>query len=179
MSIDNTPTSLRTTSYCSEGSMRGGTESNDCSFDRLQSFDGECTYEGIANLPRHQYLAVSSLIDEINWLLKDETAAVLLDRPSPTEETLNFVSKHVEESNNRTSCYMDKVPLHFVFSSENSLPRFVEELKKLTIDRYCIRQEAGFFYFVKRELMPSDVFEEDDLERSSKEVRKEELRGEY
>lgn len=149
VSIDNTPAGLRTTSYCSEGSMTRTDTNNESSFDRLQSVETDHIHEGMANLPRHQYTAVSNLVEEIHWLLRDETAAVLLDKPSPTDDTLSFVAKHVAESNNRTSCYLDKVPLHFVFSSDNSLPRFVEELKKLTIDRYCIKQEGGFFYFIK------------------------------
>ncbi|XP_031787876.1 KICSTOR complex protein SZT2 isoform X2 [Nasonia vitripennis] len=148
VSIDNTPAGLRTTSYCSEGSMTRA-DTNESSFDRLQSVEADHIYDGLNKMPRHQGNAVSNLVDEINWLLRDETAAVLLDKPSPTEDTLNFVAKHVAESNNRASCYLDKVPLHFVFSSDNSLPRFVEELKKLKIDRYCIKQEGGFFYFVK------------------------------
>lgn len=141
--------------------MRHVSENSDGTshLDRLQSFEVEQILETMANLPSHQYAAVSNLVEEINWLLKDETAAVLLDNPSPTEENLNFVAKHVEDSNNRSSCYVDKVPLHFVFSSDSSLPRFVEELKKLTVDRYSIKQEETWFYFVKTSLQDT-VFEQ-------------------
>ena len=144
--------------------MRAGTELNECSFDRLQSTETDHICEGMANLPSHQRAAITSLVEEINWLLRDETAAVLLDRPSPTEETLNFVARHVTDSNNRSSCYMDKVPLHFVFSSESSLPRFIEELKKLAIDRYCIRQEGNLFYFVKKSESDNDVTSHNNVE---------------
>lgn len=140
---------MRTTSYCSEGSNRAGTENNDHSLERIQSFDGENIYNGLADLPRYHNMAVSNLQKEINWLLRDETAAVLLDKPSPSENTLNFVAKHVAESNNRTSCYLDRVPLKFVFPSESSLPKFLEELNKLKVDRYCIRKHGNYFYFVK------------------------------
>ncbi|XP_011497452.1 PREDICTED: protein SZT2-like isoform X2 [Ceratosolen solmsi marchali] len=167
VSIQNTPSGLRTTSYSSESSMRGGPDNNENSFDRLQTAEGEHMHEGMANLPSHQYAAVSNLVEEIHWLLRDETAAVLLDKSSPTEETLNFVAKHVANSNNRTSCYMDKVPLHFVFSSDNSLPKFMEELKKLTIDRYCIRQGGNLFYFVKKTLNTNNIICVDDIQQTS------------
>jgi hypothetical protein len=147
--------------------MRGGPDNNENSFDRTQSAEGEQIHEGMANLPSHQYAAVSNLVEEIHWLLRDETAAVLLDKPSPTEETLNFVAKHVANSNSRTSCYLDKVPLHFVFSSDNSLPKFIEELKKLTIDRYCIRQEGNLFYFVKKTVNTNNIICVDDVQQPS------------
>ncbi|XP_023246457.1 KICSTOR complex protein SZT2 [Copidosoma floridanum] len=162
VSIDHTPTGLRTTSYCSESSAQVASEAdtetdNEAENDsksKLERLDStgieQPMYHDISNLPEHQCRAVKSFIEEVKWLLVDETIAVLLDKPMPNEETLDTVAKHVATSNNRDSCYMDKVPLHFVFPSGNSLPRFIEELKKLTIDRYCIRQEGNLFYFVKR-----------------------------
>ncbi|CAB0036663.1 unnamed protein product [Trichogramma brassicae] len=164
VSIENVPAGLRTTSYCSEGS-RGGDTSTDGSFDRSSlnrqhgsmhhqmSFEtGDPIHENIANLPSHQYTAVTSLVDEINWLLRDETAAVLLDQPDlPSKANLEFIARHVGESRNRSSCYMDKVPLHFVFSAESSLPRFIEELKTLKVDSYSVEKEDEIFYFVKNE----------------------------
>ncbi|KAJ8681967.1 hypothetical protein QAD02_017759 [Eretmocerus hayati] len=148
VSMEHMP-GLRTTSYCSEGSMRTATDINESTLERMQSIDAEQIPEGIANLPPHQYSAVSNLVEEINWLLRDETVAVLLDKPTIDEDTLAFVTKHVTESNNRSSCYLDRVPLHFVFSPESSLPRFIEELRNLSVDRYCVREEGNLFYVVK------------------------------
>ncbi|XP_014220610.1 KICSTOR complex protein SZT2-like isoform X1 [Trichogramma pretiosum] len=174
VSIENVPSGLRTTSYCSEGS-RGGDTSTDGSFDRSSlnrqhgsmhhqmSFEtGDPIHENITNLPSHQYTAVTSLVDEINWLLRDETAAVLLDQPDlPSKANLEFIARHVGESRNRSSCYTDKVPLHFVFSVENSLPRFIEELKTLKVDSYSVEKEDEIFYFVKNEKEKSSTLDTD------------------
>ncbi|XP_047362781.1 KICSTOR complex protein SZT2 isoform X1 [Vespa velutina] len=113
--------------------------------------------ESMKHLPLYQHSAITSLTYEIEWLLQDETATALLDRSPPTERTLKFVARHVSESTERTSCSMDKVPLHFVFPSENSVTKFLEELKKLQIDRYCIQQEGSLFYFIKNAEDPFEV----------------------
>ncbi|KAI4483415.1 hypothetical protein M0802_013415, partial [Mischocyttarus mexicanus] len=105
--------------------------------------------DSMKHLPLHQHSAITNLTYEIEWLLQDETATALLDRSPPTEKTLKFVSRHVSESTERTSCSMDKVPLQFVFPSENSVLKFLEELQKLKIDRYCIQQEGFLYYFIK------------------------------
>ena len=147
-------------------------DSSNSSFDRAQQQQqlletGEPIHENIINLPSHQYEAVTNLVKEIHWLLRDETAAVLLDlADTPTEENLEFVARHVTESNNRSSCYLDKVPLQFVFSSESSMPKFVEELKKLAIDQYRVEQKAQFFYFVKNEKVNSKILEKREIERN-------------
>lgn len=113
--------------------------------------------DSMKHLPSYQHTAITNLTYEIEWLLQDETATALLDRSPPNEKTLKFVARHVSESTERTSCSMDKVPLHFVFPSDNSVAKFLEELKKLQIDRYCIRQEGTLFYFVKN---PDETYEE-------------------
>lgn len=141
---------LRTTSFCSaspHGSLR--TEHSNSFSNGADFSEVEAVQAGIAHLPLYQYTAITHLKEEIDWLLQDETATALLDKSSPNEDTLNFVARHVSESNDRTSCYTEKVPLHFVFPSENSVPKFLEELTRLEIDRYCIRQEGSLFYFVK------------------------------
>lgn len=158
VSLEHSP-GLRKTSYCSaSSSMR--TE-NDSSFGNdKQSSEMEHLYEGMQNLPTHQYAAVSNLIEEIHWLLRDEITTALLDKPLPvSEETLKYVAKHVSVSSERSSCYLDKVPLHFVYSSENSVPKFLEELGKLRVDRYSICQEERYYYFTKNE--PLDETRED------------------
>ena len=141
---------LRTTSFCSASSHGSFRNDYNNSFSNGADFsEVEAIQAGIVHLPVHQYLAIKHLKDEIDWLLQDETATALLDKSSPNEDTLNFVARHVSESKDRTSCYTEKVPLHFVFPSENSVPKFLEELTRLEIDRYCIRQEGSLFYFVK------------------------------
>ncbi|XP_011685281.1 PREDICTED: protein SZT2-like isoform X1 [Wasmannia auropunctata] len=143
VSLERYP-ALRTTSYCSASTFgsvpSGSSPSTNAKTDSMQ--------ERMPQLPQHH--AVISLRDEIEWLLRDETATALLDHPSPNANTLKFIAQHVSESTGRSSCSMDKVPLHFVFPSESSAPKFLKELKNLEIDKYCICQEADLFYFVKK-----------------------------
>lgn len=146
VSLERYP-ALRTTSYCSTsplGSMRTDSGSSPGTNTKTEPMQ-----EKMSHLPLYQYNAIANLKDEIDWLLRDETATSLLDHSSPSAETLKFIAHHVSESTGRSSCSMDKVLLHFVFSSESSVPKFLKELKNLQIDRYCICQEGDLFYFIK------------------------------
>ncbi|XP_043281050.1 KICSTOR complex protein SZT2-like isoform X2 [Venturia canescens] len=141
---------LRTTSFRSSspaGSAR--TESESSPGNDTQNSENEPARERIDHLPLHQHHAITILTSEIEWLLKDEIATALLDKSPPSEETLKFVAQHVSDSNDRPSCHKDKVPLQFVYSSNNSSPKFYEELQNLRIDRYSIRQTSNFFYLIK------------------------------
>ncbi|XP_012282231.1 KICSTOR complex protein SZT2 isoform X2 [Orussus abietinus] len=167
VSTDTHP-GLRTTSYCSAsplGSTR--TESEGSPGNDTQLSETEPIFEKIPHLSLYQRNAVNNLNEEIEWLLKDETATALLDQSIVTEETLRFVARHVSESNNRSSCFKDKVPFRFVFSSENSVPKFLDELKKLKIDRYCIKEEGSLFYFVKNEEKVSSSLEVETSKKDS------------
>lgn len=150
VSLERYP-SLRTTSYCSAStfsSMPSGSSPTNAKTESMQ--------ERMPQPPQHH--AVTNLKDEIEWLLRDETATALLDHSSPNADTLKFIAQHVSESTGRTSCSMDKVPLHFVFPSESSAPKFLKELKNLEIDKYCICQETDLFYFIKKlETVVSDI----------------------
>lgn len=144
---------FRTTSYCSAspmGSMPSGSSPD------ANTKNESSVQEKIQQPPEHH--AVINLREEIEWLLRDEIATAYLDHPSPTAEILRFIAHHVSNSVGKSSCLMDKVPLHFVFSSESSVPKFLKELKKLEIDKYCICQETDLFYFVKKpEMTVQDV----------------------
>ncbi|XP_029156600.1 KICSTOR complex protein SZT2-like [Nylanderia fulva] len=142
VSLERYP-AFRTTSYCS---------SSPYSMPSSSSPDGTAKNESMQERMSQpiQHHAVISLKDEIEWLLRDETATALLDHPSPSADTLRFIAQHVSDSIGKSSCLMDKVPLHFVFTSESSTPKFLKELKSLVIDKYCICQEADLFYFVKK-----------------------------
>lgn len=147
ISLERYPT-LRTTSYCSAspfGSMR-----TDSGSSPAVNVKTEPAHDKMSHLPMYQHSAIANLKDEIEWLLRDETATALLDHSSPSADTLRFIAHHVSDSAGRSSCLMDKVPLHFVFSSESSAPKFLKELKNLQIDKYCICQEGDLFYFVKK-----------------------------
>lgn len=167
VSIDCIP-GLRTTSFCSaspHGSL--GTEHSNSIDNGTDFSDVEAVQAGLSHLPHYQYTAITNLKEEIDWLLQDETATALLDKSSPTEDSLNFVARHVAESNDRTSCYTEKVLLHFVFPSENSVPKFLDELTKLEINRYCIRQEGNYFYFIKN--LEQQIYNPDLSEQQSEE----------
>lgn len=157
---------LRATSFCSGspiGSLR--TESGSSLENNAKN---EFFQEKMSHLPLSQHNAISNLKDEIEWLLQDETATAFLDQPVINENVLNFVANHVSESTDRFSCKVEKVPLYFVFPSDDSKPKFISELKKLQIDKYCIRQEGNLFYFVKNMEKVSDIVPE-----QSKNERKE------
>lgn len=159
VSLERSP-GLRTTSFCSAspaGSTRTNSESSPEYDTQLSGTDA--LQDRIQHLPRRQHNAVSTLVDEVEWLLRDETATALLDQNVPTGETLNLVARHVSESNGRPSCSMDKVPLHFVFPAERCRPKFLEELKKLEIERYRIHEEASLFYFTKNASEANDALE--------------------
>ncbi|XP_076387408.1 KICSTOR complex protein SZT2 isoform X2 [Megachile rotundata] len=156
---------LRATSFCSGspvGSLRTESGSSLENNARNESFQ-----ERMSHLPLNQHNAISNLKDEIEWLLQDETATALLDRPYVNEEILNFVANHISESTDRFSCKVEKVALHFVFPSEDSKPKFISEVKKLQIDKYCIRQEGTLFYFVK------NLEQTDSVTENSKSDKKE------
>ncbi|XP_032678990.1 KICSTOR complex protein SZT2-like [Odontomachus brunneus] len=148
VSLERYP-SLRATSYCSASPF--GSVRTDSGSSPTANAKTEPMQERMPNLPLYQHTAIISLKDEIEWLLRDETVTALLDDQKPSLDTLRFIAHHVSDSTGRSSCSMDKVPLHFVFSSESSTPKFLHELKKLHIDKYCIchEEKTDLFYFIK------------------------------
>ncbi|XP_043250268.1 KICSTOR complex protein SZT2-like isoform X1 [Colletes gigas] len=158
---------LRTTSF-SSGSPVGSLQTESGSSPENNTRN-EFFPEKMSHLPLNQHSAISNLRDEIKWLLQDETTTALLDRPSINEEILKFVANHVSESTDRFSCKLEKVPLHFVFPSEDSKPKFLNELKKLEIGKYCIKQEGQLFYFIKNMGQVSD----DTAQKTYREDKKE------
>ncbi|XP_026671200.1 KICSTOR complex protein SZT2-like [Ceratina calcarata] len=92
---------------------------------------------------------INNLKEDIEWILKDETATAFLDKNIVDDEILKFVINHVFESADKFSCKFEKVPLNFVFSSEESKPKFINELKKLEICEYWLREKGNFYYLEK------------------------------
>ncbi|XP_046747125.1 KICSTOR complex protein SZT2-like [Diprion similis] len=159
VSLERSP-GLRTTSFCSASSVGSTTTNSESSPDYDTQMSGtDALQDRIQHLPRRQHNAVCTLVDEIEWLLRDETATALLDQDVPTAHTLNLVARHVSESTGRPSCSTDKVPLQFVFPSEHCSPKFLEELRKLEIDRYRINEEGSLFYFTKNNNCSNDALE--------------------
>lgn len=52
--------------------------------------------------------------------MKDEIVTFMLDTNPVTSETLKTVCDHVESSPNAGTCFIEKVPLSFVFSQEKT-----------------------------------------------------------
>ncbi|KOX81297.1 Protein SZT2, partial [Melipona quadrifasciata] len=116
---------LRATSFCSGspvGSLR--TESGSSLENNAKN---ELFQEKMSHLPLCQHNAISNLKDEIEWLLQDETATAFLDQPIINKDVLNFVANHVSESTGKFSCKVEKVPLYFVYPSDDSKPKFISD----------------------------------------------------
>ncbi|CAD6224796.1 GSCOCG00005557001-RA-CDS, partial [Cotesia congregata] len=161
VSIEN-DIKAKSTSYCSSSSTGSISTDSESYPENDNVLDNEPVKERISHLPPCQHHAISTLTNEIEWLLKDEIVTALLDVNPPTEEILHFVVRHVADSNGRTSCHFDKVSLHFVFSSANNAPKFYEELIKMKITRYTIKQLKEYLYFVKDDNLVSNYIEIND-----------------
>lgn len=76
-------------------------------------------------------------------------ATSLLDVEPVTLSTLNFVIKHVQESTSRTSCLLDIIDLTFVYGSNQSYEKFVQEFSNITIPEYKLLKEGDLYYLAK------------------------------
>ncbi|XP_039298117.1 KICSTOR complex protein SZT2 [Nilaparvata lugens] len=103
------------------------------------------------HLPDNQQKAVAQCVKEIEWLMHDEIAAFMLDVVPVSQETLQFVSHHVETSVNRPSCLHQLVPLKFVFGLEHSMGCFLKDLAQMTIPGYCLQKEGDYYFLIKDE----------------------------
>lgn len=56
----------------------------------------------------------------MKWLIKDEIITFMLDTSPITPETLKTVCNHIESSPNAATCFIEKVPLSFVFGNEDT-----------------------------------------------------------
>ncbi|XP_008200755.1 KICSTOR complex protein SZT2 isoform X3 [Tribolium castaneum] len=134
---------LRTTSFSSDGfqpSIASSTSET--------SVVGEIP-EPLMSLPENQRNSIVVLRDEIKWLLKDEIATALLDVDSVSLGTLEYVMRHVADSKSRSSCIMDVISLNFVFGSNQSHSKFVEEFARMKIPNYKLVQEGELYYLAK------------------------------
>lgn len=59
--------------------------------------------------------------------MRDEIVTFMLDTSPVTSQTLKMVCDHIEFSSNATTCFIEKVPLSFVFGKEaTSLNNFLQ-----------------------------------------------------
>ncbi|CAI9736159.1 Hypothetical predicted protein [Octopus vulgaris] len=101
-------------------------------------------------LPKSYHEAVMDCKHEIEWLLRDEIACALRYVFPITEDKLQNVTEHVQESVQlgKSSCYIEEVFPQFVFGSDQCLESFIEELKRVSIKNYRLKREGMFFYLV-------------------------------
>ena len=170
------PHNQRTTSFCSSSS--GILDANNpCPTLASQSelsededalpMDEEDRTESISrqlnHIPENQRRPVKAALNEIEWMLRDEIVAFLLDSfpiPETTLAAVNNLKKkldyryltncpvilqvvqHVQTSPHRPSCRRKVVPLHFVLNPQESSRRFLVEFNKLSIQGENIQKRS-------------------------------------
>ena len=87
----------------------------------------------LQHVPESQRRPVKAALAEIEWMLRDEIVAFLLDSFPITESTLSSVVQHVHSSPHRSSCRRKTVQLHFVLNPAESFRNFLVEFKKFVI----------------------------------------------
>lgn len=56
----------------------------------------------------------------MKWLMKDEIVTFMLDSSPVTSDVLKMVCDHIESSPNASTCFIEKVPLSFVFGKQTA-----------------------------------------------------------
>ncbi|XP_052454907.1 KICSTOR complex protein SZT2 isoform X6 [Carassius gibelio] len=102
----------------------------------------------LSKLPVPHKMAVLATMDEIRWLLEDEMVSALRRSSVISSSTLQKVSEHVCRSSGRPQCHCELVPLQFVFGPEQSLEKFQEEFKRLSLPGYLLNAEQHNFHYV-------------------------------
>lgn len=102
----------------------------------------------LSKLPIPHKMAVLATMDEIRWLLEDEIVSALRHSSVISSSTLQKVLEHVCRSSGRPQCHCEVVPLQFVFGPEQSLEKFQEEFKRLSLPGYLLNAEQHNFHYV-------------------------------
>lgn len=112
--------------------------------------DGFQKRDPFSFLPKYQHDAIMDCKQEIEWLMRDEIVCALRYVYPIREDKLQMVTEHVQESFQlgKTSCYIEEVTPQFVFGSDQSLSRFLDELQRINIKDYRFKKEGSFFYLV-------------------------------
>ncbi|KAL1273378.1 hypothetical protein QQF64_029240, partial [Cirrhinus molitorella] len=117
--------------------------------DGLRGVGGESmSGDPLSKLPIPHKMAVLATMDEIRWLLEDEIVSALRHSSVINSTTLQKVSAHVCRSSGRPQCHCEIVPLQFVFGPEQSLEKFQEEFKRLSLPGYLLNTEQHSFHYV-------------------------------
>ena len=107
---------------------------------------------GLNGLPHSQNNAVSKIIEEINWLLKDEIASALRMHGPVTQSNLDIVAEHVKNSERAENCIFTKRFFKFVTGIEKandlSLPFFIFELESVNLNGYILKRVHKYYCVV-------------------------------
>lgn len=163
------PKGIRNTSFCSVSSFQSNSSNSESS---LISDEQHCNENmfSLNHLPELQHRAVSTLKEEIEWLLKDEMATSLLDVEPISMDTLNMVIQHVENSIDKTSCKKDVINLNFVYGATQSHTKFLQEFKKMPLNmydgtHYKLCENEDLYYVIKKNDGPEMITDIDKVKQ--------------
>ncbi|XP_040216818.1 KICSTOR complex protein SZT2 isoform X2 [Rana temporaria] len=108
----------------------------------------EQRYSALSRLPAEHRQAIEVTMSEIRWLLEDELVSALRHARVISRSILRKVLSHVCESEGRPHCNRELVQLQFVFGPENSLQKFKEEFRRLSLLGYQLNEEEEDYYYV-------------------------------
>ncbi|XP_055020868.1 KICSTOR complex protein SZT2 isoform X3 [Boleophthalmus pectinirostris] len=123
---------------------------------RAGSMDG-VSGDPLSKLPDPHRSAIVATMDEIRWLLEDEMVSALRSCRLISSDTLLKVVEHVSRSAGRPHCHCEEVPLQFVFGPEQSLEKFKQEFRHVSLARYVFNAEEDFFYISLSRLHPQRI----------------------
>ncbi|XP_050434218.1 uncharacterized protein LOC126841666 isoform X2 [Adelges cooleyi] len=92
----------------------------------------------LSSLPVRYARGLAAFIAEVEWCMRDEMAAGLLEDSTVTPETLDKVIQHVSNSSSSSSNGHQEIPVYFVepplgSSNYNSISLFVQQLDQMDI----------------------------------------------
>jgi len=153
---------LRSTSLCSSTSFRDSTSIPDDDNQSCISIEEDLNSGSdiLSHLPEYQHRAVTSVLDEMKWMLRDEIAFALTKTMPLSHQTLEFVKNHVQSSVGKAGSLVETIDLNFVFGTEKSLEKFKENFQKMELHGFLLREDNGFYYL---DIKPCDSEAETDF----------------
>ena len=138
--------SLRSTSLCSSTSYRDSTSLPDDDLGGELDEEVNSGSDVLAHLPEYQHRAVTSVLEEMRWMLRDEVAFAKTKSMPLSHQTLEFVRNHVQSSVDKTGSLVDSLDLNFVFGSKESLPKFKESFQQLELNGFVLREVGDYYH---------------------------------
>ncbi|KAM8930112.1 KICSTOR complex protein SZT2 [Pelodytes ibericus] len=110
----------------------------------------EQRYSALSRLPAEHRQAIELTMSEIRWLLEDELVSALRHSHIITRSVLQKVLSHVCESEGRPHCHRELIQLQFVFGPEQSLQKFKEEFRRLSLTGYQLNEEEEDYFYMSQ-----------------------------